>query len=375
MNYGNSNFNGIDDRLVHWDKIEHQFKRGGILIGNGFSCAVWDKFGYLSLFERASSDQSIQHPLSPEDKCCFDVMNTKVFERVLSNLANAHKINGALGCSNPVAIERYNHIKNALGEVVRSVHVPWNIVPDDVLAKIREELRSYKFVYSTNYDLLIYWSVLHGNKSKNDFVDFFWSRFNGLSCTFSVTNTSVFNEDSTRLFYLHGALHLHRDECTGRTYKLVNREVGNLLDIQEIPLFVSEASSEDKLRAIGNSNYLSFAYSQFTEHQGPLVVFGHSLDDMDEHLREAIRNMAKNHQPNKFTHREPLEIAISVYRGNKSPEALLAQKANLREKLCNGLRDYQKPNLIFFDAQTHPLGSSDIKIESEDTRFSILNAS
>lgn len=371
MSYGNSSSNGINGTLVRWEKIEHQFKRGGILIGNGFSCAVWDKFGYSSLFERASSDESIQHPLSPEDKRCFEEMNTQVFERVLSNLANAHKINGALGCSNPVVMARYNHIKNALGEVVRAVHVPRVMVPDDVLVKIREELRHYKFVYSTNYDLLIYWSVLHENNNK-DFVDFFWSRSNGLGCRFSLTNTSVRNENSTRLFYLHGALHLHRKECTGRTYKVVNREVGNLLDIQEIPLFVSEGSSEDKLRAIGSSDYLSFAYSQFTEHQGSLVVFGHSLDDMDEHLREAIRNMAINH---KRTQMKPLEIAISIYRGNKSFEKIVAQKANLCEKLCSGLHDYQKPNLIFFDAQTHPLGSSDIKIESEDTDFSMFNAS
>lgn len=373
MSYGNSNFNGIDDKLVHWKKIEHQFKRGGILIGNGFSCAVWDKFGYSSLFERASSDESIQHPLLAEDKRCFEVLNTRIFEIVLSNLANAHKLNDALGCSNSVAMERYRHIRNALGEAVRTVHVPWNVVPDDVLVKIREELLNYKFVYSTNYDLLIYWSVMH-EKNGKDFVDFFWSRANELGCAFNLTDTSVWNDDATRLFYLHGALHLHRDERTGRTYKLINRE-GNLLNIPEIPLFVSEGSSEDKLRAITSSDYLSFAYKQFTEHQAPLVIFGHSLGEMDEHLREAIRNMAKNYKASKWVCREPLEIAISVYRGNKSPEELVAQKANLHKKLCKGLRDYQKPKLTFFDAQTHPLGSSDIKIESEDTDFSILNAS
>jgi len=247
------------------------------------------------------------------------------------------------------------------------------MVPGDVLVTIREELRSYKFVYSTNYDLLIYWSVMHGSDGK-DFVDFFWSRRNQLGCSFNLADTSVRKdkEDSTRLLYLHGALHLHREECTGRTYKLVTREDGNLLDIQEIPLFVSEGSSEDKMRAISSSNYLSFAYKQFTEHQAPLVIFGHSLGEMDEHLREAIRNMARNHKKNLM---KPLKIAISIYRGNKTSEEICAQKANLLAKLCQGLYDYQKPELCFFDAQTHALGSSYIKVESEDTPFSILNAS
>jgi hypothetical protein len=374
MSYGNSNFNSIDDSLIHWQQIEHQFKGGGILIGNGFSQAVWGKFGYSSLFETASSDECIQYPLSHEDRRCFDVMNTKIFEIVLSNLANADKLNSALGCGSSVVMERYRHIRNALGEAVRAVHVPWNIVPDDVLVKIREELRSYKFVYSTNYDLLIYWSVMHENNGRN-FVDFFWNKSTDKnSRLFSITNTDVWDNNKTRILYLHGALHLHRDERTGRTHKLVNRE-GNLLDIPRVPLFVSEGSSEDKLRAISSSDYLSFAYNQFKNHQAPLVIFGHSLSEMDEHLLEAIRNMARNHKPKKWIHGEPLKIAISVYRGKKSPEELVEQKANLQKKLCEELRDDQKPELTFFNSKTHPLGSTDIKIESENTFFSILNAS
>jgi hypothetical protein len=43
-------------------------------------------------------------------------------------------------------------------------------------------------------------------------------------------------------------------------------------------MFLTEGTADDELASINRSSYLSFAYNEFTNHEGDLVVFGHSLD-------------------------------------------------------------------------------------------------
>lgn len=352
----NSSLGTINDLLVSWTDIENQFDQGGILLGNGFSCAVWDKFGYSSLFDTACSSDKVQNPLSLQDQSLFKLKDTKNFELVLSGLSTTNGFNEVLAHSYPLAMNRHEHIKNALGEAVRAVHIPWNSVSESVLNTIHEELKRYKFVYSTNYDLLLYWAVMSQGGGK-DFKDYFWSKTNTINDpAFNIADTEI-KKEATRVLYLHGALHLYRDERTERTYKLVNRGPRNLLEILEVPLFITEGSSEDKLRAISRSDYLSFAYSQFMNHEGPLVIFGHSLGETDLHLISALKNIIKRSRAN-------LKIAISIYSQGKSSEKIWQQKANLHEKLCDGLPRNRKPELVFFDSQTHPLGSPSIRVES-----------
>src|SRR5205085_3088818 len=57
-----------------------------------------------------------------------------------------------------------------------------------------------------------------------------------------------------------------------------------------VPLFISEGSSTDKRRSIFGSDYLAYVYSRFAHHQGPIVVFGHSLDpSFDNHILDAMK--------------------------------------------------------------------------------------
>lgn len=345
----------INADLVSWQDIEDDFYQGGILIGNGFSQAVWRKFGYSSIYKTACSNEHTAQPLTLEDRRLFDVMGTKNFEMVLSRLSEASEVNKAFQKEFGYLLERYEHIKTALGEAIRAVHVPWNSMTSEVFSEIRETLSQYRYIYSTNYDLLPYWSIMSEGNGVG-FKDFFWNK-DELSIErqnpyFDISNTNVF-EDATRIYYLHGALHIYRDPKTGRTHKLKNRINSNLLDISEVPLFITEGSSADKLKAIRNSDYLLFSYDQFLNHSAPLVVFGHSLSNSDSHLLDAIRKSACK------------KIAISL-RSSNSSEEIVKRKADLYHALCKGLSRRQKPELIFFDAQTHSLGSSAIRIEEYD---------
>ncbi|MEH2248409.1 DUF4917 family protein [Nostoc sp.] len=340
----------IDEKLNSWDEIKSQFdEESGILIGNGFSCAVWEKFQYPSLYEKASSSTDIEHSLSREDVQLFKVMSTNNFERILSMLSNTSKVNKIFSQEYMLFDQRHEHIKTALGEAIKCIHVPWEKVNlSNILPTIRQELKKYRFIYSTNYDLLIYWAIMSDEHHIDDFKDFFWNSVASTnSGRFDITNTNI-HSNSTRVLYLHGALHLYRDPQLERTYKLKNNGYQNLLEMIDVPLFITEGSSEDKLRAINSSDYLFFAYNKLLNHDGSLVIFGHSLSDTDEHLVKAIRKS------------NPMNIAISI-RSNNSPDTIRQKKANLYKRLCDEQKE--RPNLLFFDAQTHPLGSPDIKIE------------
>ena len=107
-----------------------------------------------------------------------------------------------------------------------------------------------------------------------------------------------------------------------------------------LPLFVTEGDSDSKRRAIARSEYLSFAYRSLVDHEGPLVVLGHSLSDQDAHLVDALNK----------TKRE-LAIGILV----QSDGHIASEKARFTGQL-------PWHRLSFFDASTHPLGRENLLV-------------
>jgi hypothetical protein len=353
----NSHKSSIDSHLHSWDEIKHDFHKGAILLGNGFSCAVWEPFGYSSLFEKASSGEGIQHGLSPEDEELFNEMATQNFEAILFALAQTSQVSEIFHQNPELFQTRYEHIKLALGEAVRAVHIPRYKLDDGcVLSHIRQELRNYQWVFSTNYDLLIYWAMMYqkpGAGSMNQkpglgFKDYFWSA----GCSFDITDTGIRQESDTRVLYLHGALHLKRDPDSWSTSKLTNDGLDSILSRLDVPLFVTEGSPESKMKAVRKSDYLSFASQQLAACEKPLVIFGHSLGSSDTHLVDAIKK------------KMPSKVAISI-RGCNSPEDIIKRKVEIRHKLSHNLQSQRRPDMIFFDAATHPLGSEEIRVSPQ----------
>jgi hypothetical protein len=321
--------------LLSWQAVQEQ-GWNGILIGNGASRAVWHNFAYGSLLEKAKSHE-IAHPLAAADLQVFSGLETENFERVLAALATAVLVNKSYGANTEFLTAKYNAVRNALVEAVHAVHVPWALVSEDIRIGIRTELLKYRFVYSTNYDLLVYWAIMEGGAE--GFKDYFWN-----AGMFSLSNTEVWGKPTTVL-YLHGGLHLTK-LVTGQTMK---RTAGlmNLLDSfgtdpeGATPLFISEGSSDDKRRSIYNSDYLAFAYNEFSHHEGPLVIFGHSLGTGDGHLISAIRQQSTK------------RIAISIMPGEEH------QIVEAKAHYIHYLPEFE---LFFFDAGTHPLGSPTLHI-------------
>jgi len=338
--------NNVDGLLYNWSDLDNNdFNWDSILIGNGASINVWDKFRYSSIFAHATSSPS-SSPLNRLDRQLFTSLVTQNFEQVLSSLKTAGIINRALGLPDSLITQRYDSIKQSLVGTINELHVPWRLVPDYVIAAIRAEILNYRYIFTTNYDLLIYWSMMFQNNPA-PFIDYFFNE------AFDSTDTEIFDSERSEVFYLHGALHLYKDP-SGKTLK---RRAGdsNLLDLfgqpypghpNAIPLIVSEGTSEDTLSSINQSDYLMFAFNQFMNNQNEMVIFGHSLSDSDMHIVEAMRTW------------EGQRIAISLLPDTATN--ILTKQASLVAKL-------PRARLYFFDATTHPLGSSILKIIQQGT--------
>jgi hypothetical protein len=196
-------------------------------------------------------------------------------------------------------------------------------------------------VFSTNYDLLLFWAIMADNAT-GKFKDYFW----GENQEFDVTDTET-SGTATKVLYLHGGLHLYRLP-SGATIKRKAEDGRSLLDLFGVPftegatpLVITEGTSQDKLASIRRSDYLSFAYSRFSRHKGPMVVFGHSLSDTDSHLVHAMKEWRS------------VDLAISLRRD--APMKIVDRKVRLLNLLPT-------TKLVFFDAATHPLGKDELRV-------------
>jgi hypothetical protein len=259
-------------------------------------------------------------------------------------LKTTSRVNKALAVSSAAPRNRYYAIKEALINTVHAVHIPWRLVVPSTLATINQELASYRTVFTTNYDLLNYWAVQHQPEAITDL-------FQGAEPGFDLSDTAT---DKTRLLYLHGGLHLVRNQ-DGTARKLMSTEgtlLGNfainntIKTLDDVPLFVNEGPSADKLKTIRSSDYLSFCYEQLLGHGDGLCIFGHALGEQDSHIIHALR-LAK-----------PQVLAISIYPRTK---AFIQHQKRHYAKVFEGTG----VELRFFDSKTHALGSPKLTVPVE----------
>lgn len=314
--------------IKQWQDIdEHDWS--ALLIGNGFSIGISDRFKYESLLERVDSlgINMYPHARSLFDK---DKIGTSNFEEVLRVIYHAHLVN----FYNKSAIEQlYYNVRKSLIEAVTLSHVAFSDIPTK---PVSDALKEYDHIFTTNYDLIPYWSLMASNFT--GFCDYFWSQ----GCEFNLSDTDI-RGNKTPIYYLHGAVHLRTRE-DGTTYKATAtvdstlEEIIGAKDIGNIPLFISEGKSKIKLRRIRENYYLSFCYENLRQCKDNLVVFGHGLDkEYDEHIVSAIKDA-------------PLEkIAISVFSGMQKED---------KEAFTSNIKAYfagTGKKLYFFESGTHPL--------------------
>lgn len=354
----------ITDDLESWPIVEKALPKEdrGLLIGNGASIALWPHFRYSSLYDMAKDVTKTDH-LTAREIGVFGALETQNFEAVLSAMITAGKVWKLFDKpSDDIQDLRdsYSRVRKSLIRAVKEIHVPFDRVTQQLKSHLRETFAAYEYVYSTNYDLLLYWSMMDDADHFKDFV-WGWDADRGRKL-FDVSDTDLWNDKpTTKVLFLHGALHLYKNR-DGRTFKKLSGEDGNLLglfDVQgdSIPLFISEGTSRDKLSAIIRNDYLSFAYERFSKHRGSLVVFGHSLTpEFDQHLIDAMRKWKRYDQKRASFQRIPTRRVVAVsLRPSNDPHAIIETKS----RLTKALADYE---VRFFDSRTHPLGQDGLQI-------------
>jgi hypothetical protein len=321
----------IDGSLRPWHDVAKQHDWSALLLGNGLSINVWPGFAYGSLFDHAHSKG-----LTKQERKLFD--GTRNFERALSDLTTAMRVGKVLRMETDPILERYRSIQVALGHAIREVHPKRSSVPDVGLRAIRVAMLDYEWVFTTSYDLIVYWAM--GSDGWKPFVDMF--RYGG-RCEFDSDRADVY-VDEIPVYFLHGALHLVVGG-PGTTWKLRKTYLQTLLDQfgqpiggdpEARPLLVTEGSAVEKLRAIEGNHYLAHALQRLRDVDLPIVIFGSSLSAQDDHLVDAL-----NEQPDR-------PVAVSMLPGSK--KELATRQAEIFGRL-------ETESLMFFDATTHPLGS------------------
>lgn len=300
-----------------------------LLLGNGFSIGISGKFRYDSLLSQVDALGIAMYPharsLFSETK-----IGTSNFEEVLKVIYHAYLVN----FYNLEAIKQlYFNVQKSLIEAVQSSHVSYSEVPVTRIANI---LGAYEEVYTTNYDLIPYWSMV--DVSFSGFCDFFWH----VGCEFNLANAEVWG-GKTPIYYLHGAVHL-KSSPDGTVYKVTMGGSNTLSDVigspgmGNTPLFISEGNSDIKLRKIRSNYYLNFCYESFLKCKNNIVIFGHGLDrEYDEHILKALKA-------------SPLKkIAISVYSGLR-----VEDKLSFASYIVAYFAGTDK-DLYFFESKTHPL--------------------
>jgi hypothetical protein len=199
-------------------------------------------------------------------------------------------------------------------------------------------------VFTTNYDLLSYWAIQHRPDVVTDL-------FQGAEPGFDLSASAT---DKPRLLYLHGGLHLVRNQ-DGTARKLMSTEgtlLGNfainntIKTLDDVPLFVNEGPAQDKLKTIRSSDYLSFCYDQLLGHGDGLCIFGHALGEQDSHIVHALRQA------------KPKVVAISIYPRSK---AFIQHQKRHYAKVFEGTG----VALRFFDSKTHALGNPKLTVPVE----------
>ena len=295
--------------IHNWQDISDNFS-DSILLGNGASISINKSFTYDSLKEYAATNGLFNASINS----LFNFFKTSDFELILRLVWHATKVNEALGILDSETEKAYEHVRDCLINTVQRIHPEHSEVKDQFLA-ITNFLSSFKTVLSLNYDLTLYWVMMYAKDLDNNHM-FKDCMINGeFKSDWKELRKSVNHrfKNTSLVFYPHGSLVLARN-ITEQEVKLVSHEDNDLLESilkhwrssNYIPLFVSEGTSEQKVKAIKNSHYLSIVYREVIPSLGDnLTIFGWGFGEEDTHILKKLKDSGVK------------KIAVSVYQNDQ----------------------------------------------------------
>ena len=291
-----------------------------LLLGNGFSMA-YDKdiFSYNALHD------FIAHLDDKDLSTILGVIETKNFELIMQQLDNFSALIDAFG-REPALKAKIDaasaKLKTSLLGAVQSLH-PEHVftVPEDQSTTCSVFLKTFLDsggkIFSTNYDLLLYWILMRNAIIKH--ADGFGRELDN-PVEFLPAEEQEWSElrwgkykKEQNVFYLHGALpffdagvDIIKEEYDQHNYLL--EKIAHRMEQGEYPIFVTAGNGKEKLSHIMHNHYLSYCYDTLSSISGSLVTYGFNFGPYDEHIIEAINRAANQSFPNKL-----LSVYIGVY--------------------------------------------------------------
>lgn len=296
----NLKFEDLPDYQSVIKKLNQAKRSKHLIMGNGFSMAYDHKiFSYNALYDFIEK---------LEDKTLsklFEVINTKNFELVMRQLDNFIELAKAFDDTGAMvkALQDANRrLQESLIEAVSSLH-PEHVfaVPDNESESCYNFLQEYLSnggkVFSTNYDLLLYWILMRNNPHSS--IDGFGREHlnpvetrRGEDAEFGELLWGKYKEEQT-VYYLHGTLpifdtgtEIEKEVYRNSKYLLDN--IKERMDNKEYPIFVTAGNGTEKLNHIYHNRYLTFCYESLSKITGSLVSFGFNFGEYDEHIIDAV---------------------------------------------------------------------------------------
>ena len=205
------------------DALGRAEKAGGrchVLLGNGFSIGAHEEFRYGSLFERAKTS------LPRRIQALFHRYGTTNFEVILRQLDEGAWLAEHYGLSPSTRHQDmrrdYETLKEVFVDAIGKIHPDTRTaVADDMLFRAASFLKNFDSVFTTCYDLLLYWAILHSSENGPiPFQDgFAWDSGNGGE---SLVFQGLVVPRKRFVHFLHGALHL--TAWHGEVHKLTREE-------------------------------------------------------------------------------------------------------------------------------------------------------
>lgn len=309
--------------IKQWLEIQENYG-GSIILGNGASMATDGRFSYSSLKEYA-----VEHEFFSQNvTSLFDFFGTDDFELILRIVWQATNVNAALNVEDNATEQAYIDTRSSLINTVRAVHPCHADVADQFLA-IYSFLKSFETIVSLNYDLIVYWVMMFGQGIEDGHVFkdcIISSRFRN---EWQELRNPIGREQRCSLvFYPHGNLMLARDKVederkiTANDQRLLDGVLQHWENRHYVPLFVSEGTSEQKVKSIRGSNYLNTVYREvLTSLSENVVLYGWGLGAQDIHI---LKKMAKSNIR---------RVAVSVFQEdqvfcNRAYETLTSELGN-----------------------------------------------
>jgi Domain of unknown function (DUF4917) len=319
-------------------------KKKHVLLGNGFSRACRnDIFAYEALFDRADFTGI------PLAQAAFQALNTTDFEVVMSALRMAAALVVLYAPTLPdlagALVRDADALRDVLAAAIAQNHPerPTDIA-DEQYAACRRFLNNFNSAYTLNYDLLLYWAIMHRDDNVPLTVgdDGFRTPDDGDAeyVTWEVEKT-----DGQDVFYLHGALHIYDAGSELKKFTWINtgirliEQVRTALGQNLYPLIVAEGSSPRKMARIQHSNYLGRGYRSFSKITGSLYVYGFAMSQNDEHWLRLIDHNQKLRK-----------LFVGIY---GDPTSAANQELIARCALLGSTRSIRnRLETIFFDASS-----------------------